>query len=120
MVKSVYIRLNEDRDRDLLSAFSKSTISNPQLIKALARYALNHIDTAHSPLFTGEIDMSSLISDTTFDDKDKQIATNDDKNKQNATKISTDNAKNDIKRNQKRHYATDDSGTTIGGSNVFK
>lgn len=110
MVKSVYIRLNEDRDRDLLSAFSKSTISNPQLIKALARYALNHIDTAHSPLFTGEIDMSSLISDTTFDDK----------NKQNATKISTDNAKNDIKRNQKRHYATDDSGTTIGGSNVFK
>lgn len=40
MTKSVYVRLDEVKDKDILNVLSQSPISNPQLFKAFARFAI--------------------------------------------------------------------------------
>ena len=84
MTKNVNLRLDDEKDRDLLEAMEHSLISNPQLFKLLARVALsNKEELSLQGMFdNGYFDNNSIekpIQNDTKVSKPMQVDTNQNK-----------------------------------------
>lgn len=91
MVKSVNIRLDPNKDKDILAMIEHSKISNVQLFKSLARVAVSNTDISRLGIFDdGFIDVTESNKKeqnvTKSNDDDNQPVTESNKMEQNEDK----------------------------------
>lgn len=97
MAKSVNIRLDAEKDKDILEMIEHSKVSNVQLFKSLARIAIRNVDISNSILFDEDY-INSLENDVPSNVKNNNNnAQKEDKKEQIVTPVKKDVTNDNIK-----------------------